>query len=95
MIRCLSCGDIIESTHIHDYKVCRCGNVAVDGGQDYLRRSYPVGRSQSESYEELSQWKWDVECYPRKPQVHNLLFKMLQPRHDVIGCEALHQDFPW
>ena len=56
MIRCLSCGDIIESTHGHDYKVCRCGNVAVDGGRDYLKRSYPADRSQVDSYEELSQW---------------------------------------
>jgi DNA-directed RNA polymerase subunit N (RpoN/RPB10) len=57
MIRCLSCGDIIESTHGHDYKVCRCGNVAVDGGRDYLKRSYPADRSQVDSYEELSQWE--------------------------------------
>jgi len=59
MIRCLSCGDMIESTHVHDYKVCRCGSVAVDGGRDYLKRSYPVDRSQADSYEELSQWERD------------------------------------
>lgn len=57
MIRCLSCGDIIESTHGHDYKVCRCGKVAVDGGRDYLKRSYPADRTQVDSYEELSQWE--------------------------------------
>ncbi|WP_456238770.1 DUF7695 domain-containing protein [Paenibacillus alkaliterrae] len=57
MIRCLSCGDIIESTYVHDYKVCRCGNVSVDGGKDYFKRSYPADRSQVDSYEELSQWE--------------------------------------
>ena len=37
-IRCKKCGDIIESTHRHDFKFCKCGAVAVDGGHDYLRR---------------------------------------------------------
>lgn len=38
--QCLSCGDIIESTHRHDYVTCRCGNLSLDGGLDYLRHSY-------------------------------------------------------
>lgn len=42
-IKCLSCGDIIESTHVHDYKRCKCGKVAVDGGTEYLKRAYPEG----------------------------------------------------
>jgi hypothetical protein len=40
-IRCLKCGDEIESKHRHDFRRCRCGAVAVDGGQTWLRR---VGR---------------------------------------------------
>lgn len=36
-IRCNKCGDEIESTHRHDFKFCKCGAVAVDGGLDYLR----------------------------------------------------------
>lgn len=39
MIRCTQCGDIIESVHRHDFKYCKCGKVAVDGGKDYLKRS--------------------------------------------------------
>ena len=31
-IKCKKCGDIIESTHRHDLKICKCGAVAVDGG---------------------------------------------------------------
>jgi hypothetical protein len=37
-IKCNSCGDIIESKTVHDFKWCSCGKVAVDGGKEYLRR---------------------------------------------------------
>ncbi|MBQ6477535.1 MAG: hypothetical protein IJI43_03785 [Bacilli bacterium] len=37
-IQCKKCGDIIESFYTHDFKSCKCGAVAVDGGKDYLRR---------------------------------------------------------
>lgn len=37
-IRCNKCGGEIESVHRHDFKFCKCGAVAVDGGKDYLRR---------------------------------------------------------
>lgn len=37
-IKCLSCNDIITSYHRHDFKFCKCSKVAVDGGNDYLRR---------------------------------------------------------
>ena len=37
-IKCRICGDIIESTTVHDFKMCSCGACGVDGGHDYLRR---------------------------------------------------------
>ena len=37
-ISCKKCGDIIESKTLHDFKVCRCGAIFVDGGKGYLRR---------------------------------------------------------
>ena len=37
-IQCKKCKDIIESKHVHDFKWCSCGAVAVDGGLEYLRR---------------------------------------------------------
>ena len=40
VIRCNLCGDEIESKHRHDYVKCKCGACAVDGGHDYLRRSF-------------------------------------------------------
>jgi len=39
-IRCKRCGDEIESTYRHQYVMCSCGACAVDGGHDYLRRSF-------------------------------------------------------
>lgn len=36
---CLKCGDVIESKHRHDFVTCSCGNLSVDGGKDYLKRS--------------------------------------------------------
>lgn len=37
-IKCKCCGDIIESTSTHDFKFCKCGACAVDGGKEYLKR---------------------------------------------------------
>lgn len=37
-IQCKKCGDIIESTDVHDFVTCSCGACSVDGGYDYLRR---------------------------------------------------------
>ena len=37
-LECKKCGDIIYSRNRHDFKYCKCGSVAVDGGMDYLRR---------------------------------------------------------
>ena len=39
-IKCNYCGDVITSTFRHDFQVCSCGRVAVDGGYDYLKRNF-------------------------------------------------------
>lgn len=36
--KCLKCGDEIVSTDVHDFKWCSCKNIAVDGGNEYLKR---------------------------------------------------------
>ena len=51
-IKCLKCGDIIESIHVHDYKTCSCGACSVDGGHEYLRRC-----GDRNDWEELSEVK--------------------------------------
>lgn len=38
--QCRLCSDIIESVHRHDYVKCSCGEIAVDGGKEYIRRSF-------------------------------------------------------
>ncbi len=42
-VRCKLCGDNIFSGHRHDMVACKCGNISVDGGQDYLRRVGGIG----------------------------------------------------
>lgn len=39
-VRCLKCGDTIESVRKYDSARCSCGHVAVDGGLFYRRRSW-------------------------------------------------------
>lgn len=43
--KCRLCGDIIESTHVHDMKSCKCGEISVDGGTEYIRRSWTHDKS--------------------------------------------------
>ena len=50
-IKCNYCGDIIESLHRHDFKWCGCKTVAVDGGKDYLKRTFT---NSPNDFEELS-----------------------------------------
>ena len=38
--KCGECGDEIESKYRHDFVTCKCGAISVDGGLDYLRRSF-------------------------------------------------------
>ena len=49
-IKCNHCGDVIESTHRHNFVTCCC---SVDGGIDYLRRCFK--NSQEEDYTDLSE----------------------------------------
>ena len=37
--KCLICKDILESKTVHDFQTCKCGNLSVDGGNEYLKRS--------------------------------------------------------
>lgn len=50
-IQCVHCKDIIESVHCHDFKYCKCGKVAVDGGKNYLKRCGEMG-----DWEDLSEY---------------------------------------
>jgi hypothetical protein len=38
IVKCMQCGEILESKSVHDFKICSCSNqTMVDGGHDYRR----------------------------------------------------------
>ena len=43
-ITCKYCDSTIISRHRHDFVICECGKVAVDGGNSYLRRQGESGK---------------------------------------------------
>lgn len=54
---CKKCGDAPWSGSRHDFRPCKCGNVTVDGGLEYLRRLHNGGDWIDISIE------WPVEKY--------------------------------
>lgn len=57
---CNVCDDLIFSKTRHDFVECKCGNIAVDGGQEYLRR---VGKGITDrTYTDIS-WELPEELY--------------------------------
>lgn len=57
-IRCKHCGDVIESKHHYDFKWCKCGCCAVDGGLDYTRRCFT--NKAEDDFEELSEYEEEL-----------------------------------
>jgi hypothetical protein len=51
-VKCLKCDEVIESKTRHDLVSCKCGNVFVDGGKEYLRRGF-----KTREWKELSEEK--------------------------------------
>jgi hypothetical protein len=55
--QCKLCNDVIESKSGHDFKYCSCGEIFVDGGNEYLRR----GAKNFDNFIELSEIEEIVE----------------------------------
>jgi len=36
-VQCMNCGQVIQSTHRHDFVTCKCKATSIDGGSDYTR----------------------------------------------------------
>lgn len=53
-VRCLRCGDVVDSTSLHQIARCSCGAVTVDGGLEYAKRIW-VGGAPEEVFDELSE----------------------------------------
>lgn len=43
---------MITSEHLHDFKTCKCGNLSIDGGNEYGRILY----KKANSYQDLSEY---------------------------------------
>ena len=37
-VKCTKCGDVVVSTHVHDFRWCSCKSIFTDGGTDYVHR---------------------------------------------------------
>lgn len=70
--KCRLCQSIIESFHRHDYVTCKCGEISVDGGLDYLHVSAKDFRNflriDDEGHEVLVTFKEDKESHEEQKQ---------------------------
>jgi tRNA(Ile2) C34 agmatinyltransferase TiaS len=41
---CDMCNEEVESKFRHDFRSCSCNNISVDGGKDYIKRSWGGGK---------------------------------------------------
>ena len=57
--KCLMCGDIIESKHRNDFRICSCGNLQVEGGKDYIHHNAYNGRDSFLNLAEFAKYSWD------------------------------------
>lgn len=49
MVKCLDCLEVIQSVSQHDFKSCKCGNTAIDGG-------IQGGRILGNHFSDLGRW---------------------------------------
>jgi hypothetical protein len=59
--QCKLCGDVIESVSHYDFQKCKCGEISVDGGKSYLKRSAKDLRNiieLSDTYDEVYESTW-------------------------------------
>jgi len=42
-LECFDCDTVITSKSVHDFQNCKCGNIFVDGGNDYTRIGWKNG----------------------------------------------------
>lgn len=50
-VQCLKCNDVIRSKNRHHDITCKCGNISIDGGSWYLKRTI----LDIDTYKELSE----------------------------------------
>lgn len=83
--KCLICGEIIESTHRHDFKWCSCRNVAVDGGLDYLKRCF----NKMDSWVDMSEISKTAEGQSENGWESGNKKKRIERRKTLVGNKRL------
>lgn len=70
--QCTQCGDVIASLHTHDFKLCSCRRIGVDGGQTCRRRIFrePTDIREIDSQEEYERLKALVDVIHREVKSH-------------------------
>lgn len=95
-IKCKFCGDIIESKSRHDFKFCSCGKCAIDGGHDYLNRSFS-GDNPEECFEDLGvviEKNLEEEYLEKLKEIQNECCNDTEVRHwkeDILLCDLLNK----
>ena len=86
-IKCNLCNDIITSDWGHDFKFCKCGESAVDGGKDYLRRL-------GDNYTEMSELIEKISCKTISPVfiTDELREELKLPEKDIDGKPLLYME---
>ncbi|MGX0616702.1 hypothetical protein ACUW6C_001520 [Staphylococcus hominis] len=53
LAKCKTYDDVIESKHTHDYVMCQCGAIFLDGGKEYQRYGWWPEKAQGKSRDEI------------------------------------------
>lgn len=79
--QCVKCDDVVVSTHRHDFRYCKCGALAVDGGLDYAKRCGDIFNCKDlceyEEYER-EEHDWEIERRERDELFRYNYFKQLR-----------------
>ncbi len=59
-VLCSKCDDFIVSKHRHDFVTCECGNISVDGGQEYLRRVGGLEGTPDDGHRTYIDMSWSI-----------------------------------
>ncbi len=77
--KCLNCNDEVESTHVHDFKWCKCQSIAVDGGLEYTRRvANDLSQMEDTSeYADCPEYIWNTVLYRTPHRDRKAVFENL------------------
>jgi len=72
MAKCALCSDKIISKHRHDWVSCKCGEIFIDGGNDYWR----AGAKDFRNLLRYKKGKWvpSIISQPESPIIQKLPF---------------------